>query len=124
MRRWAAAALAATSVLAIGAVAVAQTAQTAGQTAGQTASQAAAPAVRGARPERIAQGATEVIAEMRDGAKLAGNLYLPAGAGPFPCIVQRTPYGKDAMFASPAGAKKYTDGGYAYLVQDVRGKGR
>ncbi len=28
------------------------------------------------------------------------------------------------MFASPAGAKKYTDGGYAYLVQDVRGKGR
>ncbi len=116
MRTWAVAALAATSVLAVDTVAVAQTAQ--------TADQAAAPAVRGARTERIAQGATEVIAEMRDGVKLAGNLYLPAGAGPFPCIVQRTPYGKDAMFASPAGAKKYTDAGYAYLVQDVRGKGR
>lgn len=61
---------------------------------------------------------------MRDEVKLAGNLYLPAGQGPFPCIVQRTPYGKDAMFASPAGAKKYTDAGYAYFVQDVRGKGR
>ena len=117
MRNWAAAVLAATSVLAMGAAAVAQSAQSAGQTA-------SAPAVRGARPDKVAAGATEVIAEMRDGVKLAGNLYLPAGTGPFPCIVQRTPYGKDAMFASPAGAKKYTDGGYAYLVQDVRGKGR
>jgi uncharacterized protein len=114
-------ALAAASVLAMGGLwASAQTAQT----GPQAAPAQAAPAVRGARPEKVAAGATEVIAEMRDQVKLAGNLYLPAGAGPFPCIVQRTPYGKDAMFASPAGAKKYTDGGYAYLVQDVRGKGR
>lgn len=108
MRRFAAAALAAVSMLAVGAVAMAQQSQP-------------APAVR---TIKVAAGATEVIAEMRDGVKLAGNLYLPAGKGPFPCVVQRTPYGKDAMFASPAGAKKYTDGGYAYLVQDVRGKGR
>jgi predicted acyl esterase len=107
------------AALATSAMAAAQTAQTP-----QPAAQPAAPAVRGARPEKVAAGATEVLAEMRDGVKLAGNLYLPAGNGPFPCIVQRTPYGKDAMFASPAGAKKYTDGGYAYLVQDVRGKGR
>lgn len=81
-------------------------------------------AVRGARPSQIAEGAKEVFAEMRDGVKLAGNLYLPEGRGPFPCIVQRTPYGKDAMFRSPAGTTKYTEAGYAYLVQDVRGKGR
>jgi predicted acyl esterase len=117
MRKWVAAAFAATCLVAASAPAVAQSAQSAGQTASPAA-------VRGARPEKIATGATEVIAEMRDGIKLAGNLYLPAGTGPFPCVVQRTPYGKDAMFASPAGAKKYTDGGYAYLVQDVRGKGR
>jgi predicted acyl esterase len=80
--------------------------------------------VRGARPEKAADGASELVAEMRDGVKLAGNLYLPAGQGPFPCIVMRTPYGKDAMFANPAGAKRYTDAGYAYFVQDVRGKGR
>lgn len=61
---------------------------------------------------------------MRDEVKLAGNLYLPTGNRPFPCIVTRTPYGKDAMFANPTAAKKYTDAGYAYLVQDVRGKGR
>ncbi len=122
MRRFMKAAMAAVSVAALsatalGAVAVAQT-----QT-GATA-QPAAPAVRGGKPAKVATGATEVIAVTRDGVKLAGNLYLPAGKGPFPCVVQRTPYGKDAMFASPAGAKKYTDGGYAYMVQDVRGKGR
>lgn len=96
---------------------------TGGMVAAQTAGQAPAQ-VRGGRPDKIAPGATEVMAEMRDGVKLAGNLYLPQGTGPFACIVQRTPYGKDAMFANPAGTKKYTDAGYAYLVQDVRGKGR
>jgi predicted acyl esterase len=100
----------------------------AGMTAGLGATlavaQTAQQQVRGGKPEKVALGAREVIAEMRDGVKLAGNLYLPAGIAPFPCVVQRTPYGKDAMFASPVGAKKYTDGGYAYLVQDVRGKGR
>ncbi len=112
MRKWMASAVTAVSVLAIGAgaiggVAIAQQQQ-----------------VRGAAPAKVAAGATEVMAPMRDEVKLAGNLYLPAGQGPFPCIVQRTPYGKDAMFANPAAAKKYTDAGYAYLVQDVRGKGR
>ena len=107
MRKWMAAALAAVSVLAMGPVAVAQQ----------------QPPVTRA-PPKVATGATELITPMRDEVKLAGNLYLPAGQGPFPCIVQRTPYGKDAMFASPAGAKKYTDAGYAYFVQDVRGKGR
>jgi uncharacterized protein len=117
MRKLAAAALAATSILAFDGLTLT------GLASAQQAP-AAAPAVRGARPIKVAEGATEVMAEMRDGVKLAGNLYKPAGAGPFPCIVQRTPYGKDAMSASPAGMKKYVDGGYAYLVQDVRGKGR
>lgn len=112
MRNKMLAAVAAASLMVFGGLAVAQSAQSAGQTASPV------------RTIKVAAGATEVTAEMRDGVKLAGNLYKPAGAGPFPCVVQRTPYGKDAMFASPAGAKKYTDGGYAYLVQDVRGKGR
>jgi predicted acyl esterase len=92
----------------------------------QQAPAQAAPAVRGLRVEKIAEGATEVIAPMRDRTKLAGNLYLPEGEGPFPCIVTRTPYGKDQMelFADPRAARKYTKAGYAYLVQDTRGKGR
>lgn len=85
---------------------------------------AAQQAVRGAKPIKLAQGAKEVFAPMRDGVRLAGNLYLPSGAGPFPCIVTRTPYGKDEMYADPRGAEPYTASGYAYLVQDVRGKGR
>ncbi len=114
MLKWVSAALAAVSVLALGSVAVAQQ-----QTAGQ-----AAPTVRGARPDVIAEGAREVSATMRDGVKLAGNLYLPAGKGPFACIVTRTPYGKDEMYKDPRGAEGYTKAGYAFLVQDVRGKGR
>ena len=84
------------------------------------------PAVRGLRVETIAEGATEVLAPMRDGVKLAGNLYLPAGEGPFPAIVTRTPYGKDQMelFSDIRASRKYTRAGYAYLVQDTRGKGR
>jgi len=113
MRKWMAAALAAVSVLTLGSVATAQQ-----QTAGQ-----AAPTVRGARQATVAEGAREVFATMRDGVKLAGNLYLPAGKGPFACIVTRTPYGKDEMYKDPRGAEGYTKSGYAYLVQDVRGKG-
>lgn len=112
MRKWMAAALAATSMFVVGVQAVGTVA----------VAQQQPPATR-AQP-KVATGATELITPMRDEVKLAGNLYLPAGQGPFPCIVQRTPYGKDAMFASPSGAKKYTDAGYAYFVQDVRGKGR
>ena len=78
----------------------------------------------GARTDKVAAGAEEVLTQMRDRVKLAGNLYLPAGPGPFPCVVQRTPYGKDTMFSHPAWAAKYTKNGYAFLVQDVRGKGR
>lgn len=94
--------------------------------AGEPAQAQPEPVVRGLRVEKIAAGATEVFAPMRDRVKLAGNLYLPSGDGPFPCIVTRTPYGKDTMelFSDPRAARKYTKAGYAYLVQDTRGKGR
>ena len=60
---------------------------------------------------------------MRDGVKLAANAYLPAGKGPWPVIVTRTPYLKDGRFYGGAAAAHYTDAGYAFVVQDVRGKG-
>jgi predicted acyl esterase len=124
MRNWIRGALAGVSAAAV--VAASGLTLAYAQNSPKSSPQAAAPApaVRGGRPVKVAEGAVEVIAPMRDGVKLAGNLYKPAGNGPFPCIVQRTPYGKDAMFANPAQMKKYTDAGYAYLVQDVRGKGR
>ena len=70
------------------------------------------------------QGAIEVSIPMRDEVVLAGNVYLPEGDRPWPCVVTRTPYLKDAMYGSADAGKKYTDAGYAFMVQDVRGKGR
>ena len=37
----------------------------------------------------------DVLIPMRDGTRLAGNLYLPVGAGPVPALLQYTPYLKD-----------------------------
>ena len=77
-------------------------------------------------PEQIAALPkwTEVTMTTRDGVKLAANVFLPAGAGPFPVVLSRTPYLKDAL-GDLAGysAQKYTDAGYAFVMQDVRGKG-
>jgi predicted acyl esterase len=77
-------------------------------------------------PEQIAALPkwTEMTMSTRDGTKLAANVFLPAGAGPFPVVLSRTPYLKDAL-GDLAGysAKKYTDAGYAFVMQDVRGKG-
>ncbi len=34
----------------------------------------------------------EVMVPMRDGLRLAANVYLPVGEGPFPVVVVRNPY--------------------------------
>ena len=119
MRTWTVAAVAAVSALALSVGSLGSAALAQQQQAGQTA----AAQVRGGSSNPVAEGATEVFAPMRDGVKLAGNLYLPQGKGPFPCIVVRTPYGKDEMYKDPRGAEGYQKSGYAFLVQDTRGKG-
>jgi uncharacterized protein len=77
-------------------------------------------------PEQIAALPkwTEQFMSTRDNVKLAANVFLPAGEGPFPVVLSRTPYLKDALgAASGYPAKRYVDAGYAFVVQDVRGKG-
>jgi uncharacterized protein len=63
---------------------------------------------------------------MRDGVRLAGNLYLPDGAGPFPGLLMYTPYLKDG----PGGRgpvevvqQSFARRGYACLTLDIRGFG-
>jgi len=73
-------------------------------------------------PAAAPAAATELFIEMRDGTRLAANVYLPKGQGPWPVIVTRTPYLKDGSFMS-RGVERYTDAGYAFVLQDVRGKG-
>jgi len=60
----------------------------------------------------------EYMVEMRDGVRLATSVFLPEGDGPWPTIIQRTPYNK-ATYARTA--PRYTGEGYAYVLQDSRG---
>nr|WP_256515627.1 CocE/NonD family hydrolase [Alsobacter ponti] len=76
---------------------------------------------------------------MRDGVRLATDVYLPARdgvalAGPFPTVMERTPYGKTARsraeielgMAEPMTREKvasyFVRAGYAVVYQDCRGR--
>ena len=56
---------------------------------------------------------------MRDGVKLAARVFLPAREGKYPVVLQRTPYNKDNW---TEGHDIWTQHGYVYVVQDVRGR--
>jgi putative CocE/NonD family hydrolase len=64
----------------------------------------------------------DVAVPMRDGVLLRADLYRPAGAGPFPVLVFRTPYGKHHAALSDGVHAKAVARGYAVLMQDVRGR--
>ncbi|MDX1492840.1 MAG: CocE/NonD family hydrolase, partial [Longimicrobiales bacterium] len=81
-----------------------------------------------------------LMVPMRDGVRLATDVYLPArgGAelpGPWPVILERTPYGRnrasrsERSLAEPDEAKSraevasiFVERGYAVVYQDVRGR--
>ena len=63
---------------------------------------------------------TEMV-PMRDGVKLATNVYLPDGQGPWPVVLTRTPYGKDGRFGENEAAP-YLKKDYVRIVQDCRGR--
>jgi putative CocE/NonD family hydrolase len=65
-----------------------------------------------------------VMVAMRDGVKLATDLYRPARSGTivggkFPALLTRTPYNKDDAGNE---ARTYAAKGYVVVVQDVRGR--
>ena len=75
----------------------------------------------------------DVMIPMRDGVRLATDIYVPAvdgamAAGRFPVLVTRTPYGKaglpgtDASNSNPYGACDLVRQGYIVAVQDKRGR--
>ena len=65
-----------------------------------------------------AEKKTEMIA-MRDGVKLATDIYLPKGEGPFPVILARTPYDRSKRGKEN---EAFTRDGYAFIIQDMRGR--
>ena len=59
---------------------------------------------------------------LRDGVTLSADLYLPpAGSGPWPAILLRTPYDNvDPTWVKSAAF--FARQGYAFVSQDVRGR--
>ena len=62
----------------------------------------------------------DILCRMRDGISLAVDLILPNGHGPFPVILERTPYDKSSSRNSST--EGYAKQGYAVVLQDVRGR--
>ena len=66
---------------------------------------------------------TNLAVPMRDGTILYADLYRPSGEGPFPTLLQRTPYDKTMPLSmtmlDPLKAAKR---GYAVVIQDTRGR--
>ncbi len=75
-----------------------------------------------------------LMVPMRDGIRLATDVHLPDGAGPFPVVLERTPYGRNEIsrsevtVAAPTPIKRselagyFTAHGYAVVFQDNRGR--
>lgn len=61
----------------------------------------------------------DVMVPMKDGTKLATDVYLPAEPGKHPVILCRTPYDKTG---EKGNAAFFTKHGYAYVAQDTRGR--
>ncbi len=59
---------------------------------------------------------------MRDGLTLSADIYRPKGDEHVPVILVRTPYDNGTAVHVAAG-KRWASKGYAYVVQDVRGRG-
>ena len=62
-----------------------------------------------------------VAVPMRDGVNLFTDVYRPAGPGPFPTIMQRTPYDKSTGNLGQL-MLRAVELGYAVVIQDVRGR--
>lgn len=85
---------------------------------------------------RESRALRDVMAPMRDGVRLATDVFLPEGDGPWPVILERTPYDKTAaraneytrahpeVFGREELARFFTDAGYAVAFQDCRGRYR
>ena len=67
----------------------------------------------------------DIMVAMRDGVRLAADVWVPAGGGPVPVLLVRLPYGKDmiALYAYGLAPNVFAlvEAGYAVVYQDCRG---
>jgi len=65
-----------------------------------------------------------VMTPMRDGVKLASDVWLPSAPGRYPVILIRTPYLRTMPeLQVPKLGRYFASHGYVFVVQDVRGRG-
>ena len=77
------------------------------------------------RPAPVDPAADEVMVSMRDGVRLATDVYLPDAPGRHPAVLVRLPYDKCGRYTfMPRCASFFTERGFVFVVQDVRGKFR
>lgn len=66
----------------------------------------------------------DVRTAMTDGVELSADVWLPEAGGKYPVILLRTPYTKTMPEAKfPEWGAYFAARGYAFVVQDVRGRG-
>lgn len=78
-------------------------------------------------PAPVPERASQYRVRMRDGIRLATDVYLPDGPGnaQTPTVLVRLPYDKNSRYVYfDEIAARFTARGYAVVVQDVRGKFR
>ena len=75
-----------------------------------------------AGPAVAATVEADVAIPMRDGVVLRGDVMRPAGAGPYPVLVYRTPYGKADAAREYTTFDRAVERGYAVVIVDVRGR--
>jgi uncharacterized protein len=63
-----------------------------------------------------------VMVPMRDGVRLAADVWRPAPPGRYPVLLVRTPYLKTGLHLAEWG-RWFAQRGYAFVVQDTRGRG-
>src|SRR5690606_41891471 len=80
------------------------------------------------RLEEIAIIDLKVMIPMRDGVRLATDIYRPKAEGKYPVIFERTPYDfntwqdGEQKLGTARRALKAVKRGYAYVVQNERGR--
>ena len=64
----------------------------------------------------------DVKIPMRDGVLLSADIYLPPDGGPFPALLQRTPYDNQSARDLQEFVPRFVRSGYAVVMQDCRGR--
>lgn len=81
-----------------------------------------------AQLEAVAHVQHKVMVPMRDGVRMAADVFVPKGPGPFPVIFSRTPYNfnswRDGQFSAGTyrSALNAVRRGYAFVVMNERGR--